>query len=819
MSKSNLRLDEVDGLILAVYNVVYLKSPDYQFPLIDVSDLNLDRFKLSDYDLDTIFDKTKILYANKYWTGLRSVQTDPLTDIYQYVFKRKGESQSTATNIRLVEYSTDAAMNDMADPVNVNQIIRTLFSELVVLDRTNNILMPIINVDVMGADLVKYDKVQTVLDANKISKRKFSVEITEKFYSLTTLEEFMRNYPLELATFKSIIYQIVDIIYLIHTVYSEFRNRQMIPEMITVYTKLIDGVTMPEIKLSNFFLASIGTMIPNNYLKNVDIPTVETPYDDLYQFLNNLWNNYGLEIVKYPELIKLFDAILPKSIRSKNMYLTPDLWKKLSEDEKDSLKIKNIRNNSFFKEPQIQHSKEYIEPQEEYGISHTKKTHWSVIDPENQIELSDSVGTIEFTENGKDNDNDDDDDDNDDDDDDDDDNDDEDDDEDNPEDEDADDIDAANGNIVGDVGENIVESDIEFGPDDEDTESDEEEDNGDEDDEGVGEVDVTTDEIDTVNTNDVNDIMTDIKDIDSLEEIDKEDTKSPIIGKIKSFGNDIDNMSKVSRTNKKRSNIANRNPNQKKSEFDEIEKTEKEKTDSRPAKIVTVSSDSDKKPRNRKPASSKIYHGKRTVPHLAQMHPNPTQNPTVNSTVNPIYNNPAAFNGYYLPKPNTPPSNKINSLGNFLGATEADYKNSFYGKNLPVNQNMMQATQQMSPQIQMPQQMPQQMPPQMMNAYMANNGGMSAAALQAALQGQGQMNNMAQPQPNFPAGIDPAMMQEFLQSSQQSNNNSEYGSPDQQQMLQLMQQQQLQQQMMQQQMMQQQNQNQTGGAQNPFFFR
>ena len=65
MTEYHPKLYEIDELILDIYNAVYLKSDQYQVRIIDVSDLVLERFKSTDYNLDTIFEKTKILYSRK----------------------------------------------------------------------------------------------------------------------------------------------------------------------------------------------------------------------------------------------------------------------------------------------------------------------------------------------------------------------------------------------------------------------------------------------------------------------------------------------------------------------------------------------------------------------------------------------------------------------------------------------------------------------------------------------------------------------------------------------------------------------------------
>ncbi len=338
--KYNNDIYQLDELILNLYNAVYAKSNEFTAGFIDVADLKMSRFKLSDYDLDVIFDKTPTKYAGNFPTGMMMNGTD----IEQIWVKRAGETHMST--VRIVPYNSKDSVNKMSDPVNVNQVIKTLLSELVVGDKTNNILLPIVNIDVQGSDLIPYEKIKSLVNKDKF----YSIQITEKFYSLTTLDDFLKNYPLDQRIIKTIIYQAVDLLDQIGRSFSTFRYNQFIPEMIDCYLKKNDDIIFPELKLSDFYLSEIGDIITNDYLKSgqVVIPYIDSSYGDLYQLLNYLWNHIGADIKKYPEIVSLFDIILPKKIRSDDIYLTKELWNQLSEEEKFVLGIKNIRNNTLF---------------------------------------------------------------------------------------------------------------------------------------------------------------------------------------------------------------------------------------------------------------------------------------------------------------------------------------------------------------------------------------------------------------------------------------------------------------------------------------
>ena len=336
-------IGQLDKLILDLHNVAYDRSGNYETDFITIPDLadgNMKRFKLTDYDLDTIFDKTPIKYAGTIPTGL-VFNGKP---VEQICIKRQGEVRMTT--IRIVPYASASALRDPTDPVNVNQIIRTVLSELVVNGRTSNILLPIINVDVQGSDLAAYPIVQPLVDPSSY----YSVQITEKFYSLTTLADFLKEYSLDARILKTIIYQAVDVLYQISLSYPNFRHNQFLPEYISCYLRPEKSNMYPELKLTDFYLSDIGDLVPNSYLSSgeINIPTIESNYSDFYQFLNSLWNNIETDILKFPEITEIFDTLLPKKIRSENTYLSPALYDKLTDDEKSDLNLKNIRNNTFF---------------------------------------------------------------------------------------------------------------------------------------------------------------------------------------------------------------------------------------------------------------------------------------------------------------------------------------------------------------------------------------------------------------------------------------------------------------------------------------
>ena len=359
VQKYHPRLYQIDELIFDVHNFVYGKNTDkYQVKVMDPTGLKMNRFKLDDYDLDAIFEKTKVKYVGSEPTGIDGLD--------QIVIKRQGETYMT--NIRVVPYESPDIVSDIHNPVNVNQIIRTLLSELVVTEHTNNLLLPIINIDVTGEDLIEYDVFDPIkgsIDKNKI----YSVELTEKFYTMTDLGSYLDENPPNMEVWKFILYQIVDLLYQINNVYPDFHHNRFIPSVIDCYLKNINGVIFPEIKLGNFFTSEIDDVIHNSYITAQSIPKSPTPYSDLYQFINYLITHKAEELKGYPEVTKFIDEIFPEKIRSDNEYLTEEKWNLLTVDEKDHLRLKNIRSHAFLNKSAEPTTASFVETKEEYGFN------------------------------------------------------------------------------------------------------------------------------------------------------------------------------------------------------------------------------------------------------------------------------------------------------------------------------------------------------------------------------------------------------------------------------------------------------------------
>lgn len=339
MSKN---IELIDKKIEDIYSVVYAKNEEPEIVPININNLKLERFKLNDYNMDDIFDNGKIQFVRKNPIGINKNGSS----LEEIIFKRHGSKHFCF--IRIIAYDNEKSIYEINDPVTVCQVIRTILSTLVIEDRLKGLLLPVRNIDVKGDDLTGYDELKKYIDPNRF----YSVQVTERFYSMTTLNNFLKDYPMDLTVMKTIIQQVINIIHQITSMYPSFRHNNLLLSSMDCYIKKINGIIIPEIKLGNFYSSVITGVIENKYhiFSTPQLP----PYTDVYTFLNNLWLDYGTEISKYPEAVKFFDTYLPKKIRSSTeMHITENRFNDLSVDEINKLKLRNILDDPFLRQETI----------------------------------------------------------------------------------------------------------------------------------------------------------------------------------------------------------------------------------------------------------------------------------------------------------------------------------------------------------------------------------------------------------------------------------------------------------------------------------
>lgn len=364
MNEEVQTLPNLDQEIIDVFNDLYGETHNIHrtVPKLNQNAHNfMDNFKVKQYDLDIIFNQVPIALSGYQLTGIPQSQL---------VFKRIMKQYDTS--IRIVEYSDNKESFNNHSPINVNLILRSILSDLVFSGKTFNILVPILDVDVLGEDLLAYKKLQK----ERIESDKYySVQITEKFFSIILLDQFLLSFLINKDILRSIIYQAIDVLYKILKVYPTFHSNQMSPTEIYCYVKKNNDVLFPELKLGNFYLSDISGIITND-----DANNLEVGYGDLHKFLKYLWENNKISIEEH--IKDFFDYIYPKEVRNIDR-LTPDVWETLSDELKENLSLANLRNNKIFDD------KKSMNLIEQDFVENTDKSH--EFSPDNSVELTGGI--------------------------------------------------------------------------------------------------------------------------------------------------------------------------------------------------------------------------------------------------------------------------------------------------------------------------------------------------------------------------------------------------------------------------------------------
>ena len=316
------KLDDIDYLVGLIFEHMYVKIPVRPIESKPLSTNYLE-------DLTII----KKMYEGKQLTEL--INTIFNTNISYigksesaYKFKRVDQ----VSDILLRVYPKDQEMNP-SNSLNVDKIIAYLLSDLVIHKRTNNILINVCNVDIPAKDLqlftIKYPEIK--LDGM------VSVTIREHFYKLVTLKEHLTK-DSSVKNFKSSIFQVLNTLDIIQSMYPTFRHNNLTINTIMVYQmknksmrfkvsgKEFTIESSGEIKITNFLKSNIKNYIDNDSLD--EKMQESNKYYDVDMFLESL---LSLELV--PEINSFIKRNQHKEMNAREIMMNDKLFKEEILDE------------------------------------------------------------------------------------------------------------------------------------------------------------------------------------------------------------------------------------------------------------------------------------------------------------------------------------------------------------------------------------------------------------------------------------------------------------------------------------------------------
>ena len=246
-----------------------------------------------------------------------------------YVFKRM---TNPPTDILIRQYEKNQESNPN-NSVNVDKIIAYLLSDLVIHKKTRNILVNINNFDVNTKDLLLFLKKYKDIKVAGV----LSVTIREHFYKLVTLREHIESEP-TLENMKDSIFQVLNTINVIQSMYPTFRHNKLDVDTIMVYKTneksvnyKVDEKSYPftstgEVKITNFLVSNMKDYIDNDSIdENMRTPN---KFYDIDTFLNSLLS------FKLPKEISEFvERNHEKGINANDILLDDELFQEKQEKQ------------------------------------------------------------------------------------------------------------------------------------------------------------------------------------------------------------------------------------------------------------------------------------------------------------------------------------------------------------------------------------------------------------------------------------------------------------------------------------------------------
>jgi hypothetical protein len=327
MSK-NLSWIDLDEKINLIYNF----NDDSIKSCHQIEPINLNNIKLEDI---------KVPSNNKYNEPILNDITNAKFQLIKFdnkslvsVFKRY--SEGFPININISPYKNKKEIDNMGSNNNKDSLFSYVLSQLVLEEKTQHILLPLINIDV---DFYKIDDIFksypvhkeyiNLLEENKISNI-FSLRCKAQFTDSISLMDYL-NSNKDKVNYKIILFQIIHTLAVIQKDYPDFIHNNLKLGNIFVETlkkeKLIKYIfennifeinSKISIKISSFEYSQSDKILKGS------LSSKANKYTDLLLFLNNLYKHISFEYTN-SETMEFLNRIFPKKLIGK--YNSEELYK------------------------------------------------------------------------------------------------------------------------------------------------------------------------------------------------------------------------------------------------------------------------------------------------------------------------------------------------------------------------------------------------------------------------------------------------------------------------------------------------------------
>jgi len=315
-----INYDDIDFCLNILMDIAYNKDTQecYEIDYAKTNDV-IEIFKKNkDYDYEPFFN-TDFSYVGK--------NKDRL------LFKRVSKSGFPML-IKVKPYDKNASLNDFHSKEMVDMIMNYRLGGLSLETQTQRfILYPILNFDIKMSELNVINK----LISGEIKKNYtvspddyICIQSFENYFKLFTLRQYLDENIKNMNSndIKSIIFQVLYILYKIQTKYPSFRHNDL--DIDSIYGYVLNGedtydeFTVSDksyvvpvkfaVKLTNFYNSNIIKYIDNRQISMKS----DNPYYDVHYFLTSLFYYLKDSTKTYNDVYGFIDEIIPDKYKSTN---------------------------------------------------------------------------------------------------------------------------------------------------------------------------------------------------------------------------------------------------------------------------------------------------------------------------------------------------------------------------------------------------------------------------------------------------------------------------------------------------------------------
>ena len=322
----------LESKINLIYQFLYenLTSDCYNISRINLKNINLDDIKIS------LKEKNRNNFVEDFLNAKFQL-SNHMTDENNTIFKRITDGYNS--NVIISPYRKDEKEDDIKNRNNNDSLFSYVLSSLVLQEKTKNIQLPIINLDLNIEeikDILKsypiYKKIQDDIN-DDIIKDIISVRVREGFNYSRSLEKYLDEN--DTSVLKEILFQIIHCLAIIQKDYPTFRHNNFILKNIFVEKQNIsknkqyiyDGNKF-DITDSNLIvklaLFDDATCEDINGLSNS-----KNRYSDIFKFLKSLKDN----------------SVFKKLDNETKNFINENL---MNDDKKEYVVPKDLLNNKYF---------------------------------------------------------------------------------------------------------------------------------------------------------------------------------------------------------------------------------------------------------------------------------------------------------------------------------------------------------------------------------------------------------------------------------------------------------------------------------------